>query len=87
MNPKISKEQREALQREPGKPITIEDDQAHAFYVLLPLDTYKKVQALVSGDDFDANEFMPLVHEALADDIDAPGMELYDNFDANRAKS
>ena len=30
------------------------------------------------------NEFMPLVHEALSDDIDAPGMELYDNYDAHR---
>ena len=35
------------------------------------------------GDEFDPNEFMPLVHEALADDIDAPGMELYDNYDAH----
>jgi len=86
MTPKISKEQREALQREPGKPITVEDDQAQAFYVLLPLDTYQKVQALVSGDEFDSDEFMPLVHEALADDIDAPGMELYDNYDEHRPK-
>jgi len=29
---------------------------------------------------------MPLVHEALADDIDAPGMELYDNYDEHRPK-
>ncbi len=43
MNPKITKEQREALKKELGKPITIEDDQAQAFYVLLPLDTYQKV--------------------------------------------
>ncbi len=86
MHPKLSNEQREALQKEPGKPITVEDDQAQALYVLLPFDTYQKVQALVGGEEFDPNEFMPLVHEALADDIDAPGMELYDDYDAHRLK-
>ena len=56
-------------------------------YVLLPAVTYQKVEALINGADFDPNEFMPLVHEALAEDLDAPGMELYDDYDANRPKS
>ena len=85
MTPKLSDEQREALKQEGGKPVYVVDADTKAAYVLLSVDAYQKVRALVSGDDeFDPNEFMPLVHDALADDMDAPGMELYDNYDAHR---
>ena len=89
MNPKITKEQREALKKEPGKPITIEDDQAKAFYVLLPLDTYQKVQALVGGDDFDIRETYAAQFAAVdtPECWDAPGMEKYDDYDSHKPQS
>ena len=87
MTPKLSDEQREALKKQQGQPVKVEDDQTHMHYVLLPLDTSEKVHALISDAEFQPDEFMPLVHEALADDIDAPGMELYDNYDAHRPQS
>jgi hypothetical protein len=37
----------------------------------------------VTADDgeTDPNEFLPLIHEALKDDWDAPGMEVYDQME------
>jgi hypothetical protein len=43
---------------------------------------FRKVQALRAGDEFDPDKLMPPVHEAVADDIDAPGMDLYDDYES-----
>jgi hypothetical protein len=61
------------------------DDAGGASYVLLLASTFEKVQPLIyDASDPDVAEFLPLVHEALAADWDAPGMELYDDYDSNR---
>ena len=44
MSPKLSQEQREALQRHPGQPIEVEDEQDHAIYVLIARDQFRKEQ-------------------------------------------
>lgn len=88
MAPKINEEIRQALQQQPGKPLEVEDDQTHLKYVVIPAETFQKVQALFYDDgEFDPDDFMPLVHEALSEDLDAPGMELYDDYEAHRPKS
>jgi hypothetical protein len=88
MTPRLSDEQREAVQRHPNQAVYVVDPTTDDKYVLLPAATFQKVQALIiSGAEFDPDEFMPLVHEALAKDLDAPGMELYDEYDAHRPKS
>ena len=86
MTPKLSDEQREAVQQHPNQPVYVVDAITRDEYVLLPAETYQKVKALI-GDDFNPEEFLPLVQEAIAEDIDAPGMELYDDYDAHRPKT
>jgi hypothetical protein len=38
----------------------------------------------IDTSDFDPEEFLPLLHEAMKEVWDAPGMKLYDNYDAHR---
>lgn len=83
---KLSPEQREAIRQHPGVPIYVVDTETGAKYALVQADAFQKVQALFAGGEFDPDEFMPLVHEAVAEDIDAPGMELYDDYEAHRPK-
>jgi hypothetical protein len=84
---KLSPEQREAIKRHPGVPIYVVDTESGDQYALIQADAFQKVQALLAGDEFDPDEFMPLVHEAVADDIDAPGMDRYDDYESHRRKS
>ena len=84
---KLSPEQREAIRQHPGVPISVVDTETGAKYALVQAEAFQKVQALLAGGAFDPDEFLPLVHEALAEDIDAPGMELYDDYEAHRPKS
>lgn len=83
---KLSPEQREAIQQRPGMPIYVVDAETGAEYALVQAEAFQRVQALLVGGDFDPNEFMPLVHEAVAEDLDAPGMDLYDDYDSHRPK-
>ena len=61
-------------------PVSVVDPDTATAYVLIPADTYHKVQALLSDDgEPNADEFLPLAAEAFADDLNAPGMEVYDH--------
>ena len=80
MNPQLSPELRQALARQPGQPLQVEDPLTHAQYVLVQLDAYEQLQRAV---DYDASEpdpraFYPAFAAAVKDDVDAPGMEAYD---------
>jgi hypothetical protein len=86
MAPRISDEIRQALNSNPGKPLEVEDDQTHAKYVTIPAETFQKVQALFFDDgEFDPWEAYPLLDQTFGgpEGWDAPGMELYDDYDAN----
>jgi len=84
---KLSPEQREAIRRHPGVPISVVDTETGAEYALVQAEAFQKVQSLLAVGEFDPDEFLPLVHEAVAEDIDAPGMELYDDYEAHRPRS
>ena len=84
---KLSPEQREAIKRHPGVPICVVDTESGGKRAIIQAGAFQRVQALLAGDEFDPDEFMPLVHEAVADDIDAPGMDLYDDYEPHRRKS
>ena len=90
MTAKLSNEMRLALKQQPDHLLTIEDDQTQKLYVLLPVETYQKVQSLIYADsDFDPREAYPLLDQAFGgpEGWDAPGMEAYDDYDNHRAES
>ncbi len=86
MTPKLSDELRQALSRHPGEPVQVEDPVSHARYVIVQLDAYEQLQRAVDYDasDPDPRSFYPAFAEAVKDDLDAPGMELYDGDAAPR---
>ena len=72
MTPKLTEEMREALGRQPGGPIEIQDDETNAVYVLVARETFDKLvddtlrQALRVGlDQSDRGESAPLDVEAF----------------------
>lgn len=90
MTPKLSDELRKAIEQQQGKPLTVEDDQTHFQYVIIPMETFQKVQSLIYDDGpFNPSEAYRLIDEAFGgpDGWDAPGMEVYDNYDTHQSKS
>jgi hypothetical protein len=80
MTPKLTDELRQALAQQSGEPLQVEDPVTHVRYVLVKLDVYEQLRRAM---DYDASEpdprnFYPAFAEAVKDDIDAPGMESYD---------
>jgi hypothetical protein len=84
---KLTDEQRQAIQQQPGVPVCVVDEATNTKAWLLPDETYQKVRSLFGQDEFNPDEFLPLAHEAFADVWDAPGMEAYDDYDSHRPHS
>jgi hypothetical protein len=80
MTPQLSPELRQALARQPGRPLEVEDPLTHAKYVLVELNEFEQLQRTVDYDasDPDPRAFYPSFASAVKDDVDAPGMEAYD---------
>jgi hypothetical protein len=88
MVPKLTDEMREAVRKNPQRPIEVEDDQTRVRYVLIARDEFHRLPlGLYDDSEPNPDEFLPLAHEALAEDWDAPGMELYENYEEHRPKS
>jgi hypothetical protein len=80
MTPQLSTELRQALARQPDRPLQVEDPLTRAQYVLVRLDAYEQLQ---QGADYDTSDpdpraFYPAFAAAVQDDLDASGREAYD---------
>lgn len=85
MNPRISEEQRPALNSRPGQPVTVEDELTHSKYVLLPLDLYERVHSLFRDEPFDVTDTYAAQSAAAgAAGWDDPEMDVYSDYDAHR---
>jgi hypothetical protein len=82
----LSDEQRQALAAHPSEPVLVEDPQTHIQYVLLRLEDYQRLNDLVDDGTPDPRAFYSAFAQAVKDDVDAPGMEEYDNYDLHRKK-
>jgi hypothetical protein len=88
MTPKLTQELRRALAEQPGQPLTVEDPVTHAQYVLVERDVYERLQHALDDDagEPDPRAFYPAFARAVKDDLDAPGMERYDNDAASHGQ-
>jgi hypothetical protein len=89
MTPKLTPELSQALAQQRGQPLQVEDPVTHDRYVLLQLDVYEHLQQAL---DYDASEpdpraFYPAFADAVKADVDAPGMERYDQDDPPQGPS
>jgi hypothetical protein len=88
MTPKLNEELRQALALQSRQPLQVEDPETHARYVLVRLDVYEQLQRAMDYDasEPDPRQFYPAFAEAVKDDLDAPGMERYDEETAPRTQ-
>ena len=85
MTPQLTPEISQALADHPGQPLFVQDGATQATYVLIPEAAFQKLQPVIYDDgEPDVIEFLPVGHEAISAEWDAPGMEAYDDYDANR---
>ncbi len=79
---------RAALVHKAGQPVTVEDDQTHLQYVLLPLNVYQRVRAIFGDDSFDVADEAISAQSAVAGAAgwDDPEMDVYDDYDSHRQK-
>ena len=79
MTPKLSDDQRQALDAEGGAPVFVFDDQRHMTYVLLPAQDFQRIRSLLQGEDFPVRESYPLQDAvAAAEGWADPAMDAYD---------
>jgi hypothetical protein len=80
MTPKLTDELRQALAGQPGEPLQVEDPVTHDRYMLVKLEVYEQLQRAATYDasDPDPRDFYSTFAQAVKDDVDAPGMQRYD---------
>ncbi len=82
---RLSEQQRQALRKHPGNPVTVVDTLTRSTYILLPIQTYERVRALFEADEFHPEELAPLVDEvAVKEGWADPAMDAYDELDPRR---
>ena len=81
MTPRLSPEQRQALERQPDRPVFVTDPATHSAYVLLSAAAYRRVRPLLEAEEgaFDPVEAEPLMDEvARREGWEDPQMDAYD---------
>jgi hypothetical protein len=81
----LTKEQHQAMERNGESPPRVRDPETAITYVLLREHVYERLKSLLSDEEFDPDEALPLVNEAMADD-DA-GDPLLESYQKDRKSS
>jgi bifunctional DNA-binding transcriptional regulator/antitoxin component of YhaV-PrlF toxin-antitoxin module len=85
MSINLTPELRQALSSNPGQIVELVDDQSTARYIVVPVERFRELQALLSTDDFDISETYAAQSQALGlAGWDDPAMDIYNDYDANR---
>jgi hypothetical protein len=80
---KLTPELRDALSRETEGTVTLEDEQSHQQYVLVPAALYERLRSLLPDDDvLTAAAAQSAVAGAAG--WDDPEMDIYDNYERHR---
>ena len=81
MTPKLTDDQRHALDAEHGAPVFVEDDKRHVTYVLVSLREFERVRPLFEEADSGVRESYPLQNAvARSAGWDDPRMDDYDQM-------
>jgi hypothetical protein len=80
MTPKLSNDQRQAIEERGGAPVYVVDAETNRNYVLMPADEYEKVRSYLQ-DLFDPREAYPFVDRVMAeDDVADPSLASYQDL-------
>lgn len=85
MTPKLSDEQRLAINDASERPVVVVDDTTQRRYVLVPEDTYARLQAVVTSGVLDIREtYAAQEQAALAAGWNDPALDAYNDYDTHR---
>ena len=80
MTPRLSEDQRQAIEERGGAPVYVVDAETNKSYVLMPAVEYEKVKSYLQ-DLFDPSEAYPFVDQVMAeDDTNDPTLASYQNL-------
>jgi hypothetical protein len=81
----LSAEQHQALVEHEGELIEVIDEVSHARFVLLPIEQFDRIKALLTADEFDVRDSYAAQSAALgAAGWDDAALDIYNDYDANR---
>ena len=87
MTPKLTDDQRHAIEEHGGQPVYLVDASTNAGYVLMKAEQYAKVKALFDDEGGEPRDLYPLVEQSfLKAGWADPTMDAYDDYDAHRPK-
>lgn len=87
MTPRLTDDQRQAIERTGGKPVDVVDPATNLHYVLLRADQYEAVRPLFEADeaDLDPRRMYPYVAKVFGPEgWDDPAMDVYDDLDPRK---
>ena len=80
MTPRLSEDQRQAIEERGGAPVYVVDAETNKSYVLLPADQYENIRSYLE-ELFDPRDAYPFVDRVMAeDDANDPTLEGYQNL-------
>jgi len=81
----LSAEQHQAIVNHPGEIVEVIDEVSRARFVLLPVEQFERIKALLTSDEFDVRDTYAAQSAALAvAGWDDPELDIYNDYDANR---
>ncbi len=86
MTPRLSNEERQALDAQDGAtPIEVIDDRTAQVYYLISVDQYEKMKSPVNTEDFDIRDTYAAQDQvARSAGWNDPQMNVYNDYDAHR---
>ncbi|MBI3618587.1 hypothetical protein HY213_00960 [Candidatus Peregrinibacteria bacterium] len=90
MTAKLSQELHQALAKQPGKPLQVEDPVTHEVYVVVQLNVFEDLQHAVDAYPSEPNprEFYPLIDRVMKeDDAHDPALQSYQYLSPDRRTS
>ncbi len=89
MTPNLTADQLQAIHENADRPTKLVDPGTQKVYVLVAADVFDRIKPLIGEDDFDIRETYAAQFAAMStpECWDAPGMEVYDDYDAHKPKS
>jgi hypothetical protein len=80
MSLQLTNELRQAIADRQGESLQVEDPVSHTMYVLVRLERFQELQRAAEFDSSepDPRAIYPAFAAAVKEELDAPGMDLYD---------
>jgi hypothetical protein len=89
MTPNLTTDQIQALHDNADRPTKLVDPGTNRVYFLVSAEVFDQIKPLIGEEDFDIRETYAAQFAAMntPECWDAPGMKLYDEYDAHKPKS